>query len=177
MSMAVSGVLVLGVFLLSALTLIGTLVDVGNAQGVSLHESSDTLGARLATLISITGISTSDGGSWTEVTVTVDNPGSTPVTSFSDMDVLIRYTTSTGDLTVGRLKYATGTPSDNEWSVCSGNPVTCAISPDAHNPNIWDPDEEATLSLRLAPEVQAGTTGTVVVVTPVGVSDLANFAY
>ena len=81
---------------------------------------------------------------------------------FSQIDVFARYTDTTGDTTTNYLAYP------SEWSVVS-------ISGDNTTPNIWDPDETATISFSLQPQAQVGTKGTVAVAVPGGILDSTYF--
>jgi archaellum component FlaF (FlaF/FlaG flagellin family) len=94
--------------------------------------------------------------------VRVANTGPRPVTELSDMDVLVDYTGATGSRVANRLTYGPG------WTVTS-------LSPDVRNPNLWDPEETASISFNPGPAFAVGSTGSVVVVTPKGLSDLAYF--
>ena len=176
MSVVIAGVLIIGTFLLVAWTISATVLDTGTTQATALRQASELRADRLGTLISITSVTSLDSGDGTNLTVVVKNTGAVSVSKFTDMDVLVQYTTPPGDLAIKRLSYVTGTSGNDEWSLCSGDPLVCSISPDVFNPNIWDPDEAATISLRVVPLVKVGTSGTVVVVVPEGVSDSTTFA-
>lgn len=95
--------------------------------------------------------------------VRVANTGPRPVAELTDMDVLVDYTGATGSRVANRLAYGTG------WTVSS-------ISPDLRDPNLWDPEETASITFDPGPAFTAGSTGTVVVATPQGLSDQAYFA-
>ena len=175
MSIAIPGILVIATLLLAWVIISASVLDTGTTQAVSLSQTSGLRAERLGTLISITSANPVTTGGGTNVTVVVKNTGAVSVSKFPDMDVLVRYTLETGDLATKRLSYVTGTAGTDEWSLCSGGPMVCSISPDAFNPNIWDPDETATLSMRVVPEMKSGTSGTVVVVVPGGISDSTTF--
>ena len=127
--------------------------------------------------ISITFTSTGDVAGGTSITVIVDNSGAISYSSgdISQVEVLTKYTNSTGDQELKRLVYVckdvcglSGSLGDDEWT-------TTGFSPDSFNPKMWDPDETATLSLKVVPAVKVGEVGTVAVVVPGGVSDSAFF--
>ena len=175
MSITISGAIVMAVFLLVALLILGAVLATTTTQGTSLREASDERLTQLAAGLSITSTSAADSGDGTNVTVTGDNTGAISYGNFTEMDVLTRYTNTTGDQEVRRLLYVcrqlcgdSGSPGDNEWTISS-------ISPDSYNPKMWDSDEMSTIVLRVAPPVKSGTSGTVVVVGQGGVSDTAYF--
>jgi len=170
-SIVLPGILVIGILLLATVQIFDTVLKTGADQGTSLREASAELSRRLRTAVSITSLSESQNAAGSDVTVVLKNSGAFSISQFSRMDVLVRYTTDPGALAIKRLSYVTGTPPANQWSLCSGSPLVCSISPDTYNPNILDSDESATLTLRLEPQVKAATALTVVVVTPNGVYD------
>ena len=165
----------IGAFLVVVMLTFGTVLVTTTTQATSLSEASEVKAAQVGAVIAITSTSTGDVVGGTEITVVVDNSGATSYGDISQLDVLAKYTNSTGDQEVGRLVYVCkqlcgnpGNPGNDEWTVST-------ISPDSYNPRMWDPDETATLSLKVAPKVKSGTSGTVVVVLPEGVSDSAYF--
>ena len=170
MGMVISGVLLTATMLLTAMTISGTILQTGATQAVSLNQALEVRGEQLGTSVTIISTAAQTTGGGTEVTVVVKNAGAVSVSAFPDMDVLAQYTTQTGDSVLKRLTHVTGAPGSDEWSLCAGVPMACSISPDTFNPNIWDPDEEATLILKLVPPMKNNTTGSVVVVMPSGVS-------
>ena len=175
MSQAISGILVVSVLLLSSLVIFSGVLDTGISQGTAIGDAADLQLEQLGSLASIASATAQDNGGGTDVTVEVDNKGSISVGKFSQMDVLAKYTTQSNNPVITRLTYVTGTPGIYQWSLCSGDPLVCSISPDVLNPNMWDPDERATITLRLEPKVKTGSSGTVVVVMPAGVSDSTTF--
>ena len=175
MSIAISGTFVMVVFLLVSMLTYEAILGTTATQGTSLQEASEARLAQVGATISIASTSAADSGDGTNVTVLIDNSGAISYGQIADMDVLTKYTNSTGDLEIKRLDYVckqlcgdSTDPAANQWTVSS-------ISPDSYNPKMWDPDERATVFLRLSPLVKASTSGTVVVAVPGGVSDSAYF--
>ena len=168
MSNLITGALIVVALLTTAMmlngTYLGAVVDTSQAD-VDAWEAR-----RLAVAegISILSTSASDSGAGTNITLTVLNSGRTSIGGYEDMDVIVWYTRPNGDGRVLRLERTTGTPADDQWSLSS-------ISPDSFNPGIWDPEETATLQLRVSPPVKRGTYAVVAVVTPRGVADYAYF--
>ena len=176
MSTVISGTLVIVVFLLVASLTFGAVLGTTSTQGASLRDASESRVSQVAAAISISSTLAADSSGGTHITVTVANTGTISYGDFSNMDVITKYLNSTGDQEVKRLVYvckdlcgAPGNPGDNQWTI-SG------ISPDSYNPKMWDPDESATMLLRVVPVVKAGSSGTVVVVVPGGVSDATYFS-
>ena len=164
MSVLIPGVLVTGTFFTVAFLIFTDVLDTGRDQAISLLEATDLRGDQLVTLISIASV---EGDS--PITVRVDNIGDTAIVKAAQMDVFMRYIPETGnDPLVKRLTHVAGSPNDNQWSIVS-------ISPDTFNPGLWDPGEQAELELNPVPNANEGSTHTVVVATPEGVSDSTSF--
>ena len=168
MGVVIAGVLVLAALLISAAIIFNGLIGASNIQGLSMAQLSETRAKQLATSISITGTSASDSGGVTDITVIVKNTGSTSISNFTNVDVVVDYPDASDSKVVTRLTYVVSSPGSNQWTV-SG------LSPDTFDPNIWSPDEVATLDLKVSPQVKSAASGTVVVATPYGVLDLAYF--
>ena len=176
MSHAISGMLVIAALLASTMIIYSTVLEMGTSQGVTLGEAAELQRERLSSLISIASAVPQDSGGGTDVTVQTDNTGGVSLGKFSDMDVVVQYTTQAGDPVLSWLAYVEGTPGSYQWSLCSGDPLVCGISPDISHPNMWDPDERVTLTLRLEPKMKASSSGTVIVGMPSGVTDSTSFA-
>ena len=175
MSITISGAFIVAVFLLVAILTFSTVLGTTTDQGNSLRESTDSRVGQVSGSLSIASSNATNSGDGTNVTISVDNTGAMSYASPSTMDLLTKYTNSTGDSVTKSLVYVckqlcgnSGNPGDDEWTIS-------AINPDSHNPKMWDPDETTTLDLRVVPPVKTGTSGTVVVVVPSGVSDTAYF--
>ena len=159
MTTAICGSFVIAAFLLTAWTVFGGLLDTTTDQTESLREANELYTEHLDTLIAINSTGTSGDG----FTAAVDNRSKW--VSFGDffkMDVFARYVNVTGDPVAKYLAYP------DDWSVSS-------ISGDNTNPNVWDPEERATLFFTLLPELQNCTKGTVAITVPGGISDSAYF--
>ena len=175
MSIVVSGLLVIATFLSVMAVVFSAILDTSASQAETLSQVFESRAEQLKTAISIISASPIDTGGSTEVTVVAQNTGAVSVTKFSDMDVFIRYTTPPGVLAIKRLSYVVGSPSDGEWSLCDGSPVQCTITPDVYNPNHWDSDELATITMKVTALIKNNTSATVVVVVPGGISDSTTF--
>ena len=180
MSIAIAGILVIITLLLAAMLTFGAVLTTTTNQAASLREASGARVDRVTGALSITSTSTGAAVGGTNITVVVGNTGAVSYSGeassgdFSHVDFLTEYTDSTGDKLVKRLTYVckslcnvAGSPGDNEWTITG-------ISPDSYNPDIWDPDETATISSKVAPAIGGSTTATVAVVVPGGVSDTAS---
>ena len=175
MSIVISGAFIIITFLLVTLVIFNTFLGTTATQGASLAEASDFRVSQVAGIISITSTNAVDSGGGTNITVVVNNPGSISYSNFSQTDLLVNYTNASGGEEVKRLSYickqlcgGTGDPGDNQWTI-SG------FSPDSYNPKMWDPDESATVPVRVVPVVKSGSQGTVALAMPSGVSDSAYF--
>ena len=161
----------MGTFLVVVAFTFTDVLGTSATQDASLREASELRASRVAAALSISNTSGSASGGGTDVTASVYNQGSSSYGDFSRMDVLVQYTTDTGDREVQHLKYVckelcggAGNPDQGEWTV-SG------IDPDTYNPKMWDPDEVITVDILVSPAVKSNTAVLVAVVTPWGISD------
>ncbi|PKB57180.1 MAG: hypothetical protein BZY73_04325 [SAR202 cluster bacterium Casp-Chloro-G3] len=141
------------------------LINVWVEQDALQNEAAAFQEARLESGLSVRSITatSSDCSSFTGPYVAlVANTGDSLISDFTKMDALIDYSDSGSTLVVKRLTYPT------DWSVAS-------ISPDNLDPNSWNPNETATVSLTGSPALGLQTRGRVVLTTPQGVSDSAYF--
>lgn len=175
MGSAVAGAFIIGTFLVVAALSFTDILGTSATQDDSLRQASELRASQVTAGISVSSTSAVASGGGTDVTVLVYDEGSSSYADFSQMDVLVQYTTDTGDWEVKHLEYVcmqlcggSGDPGQDEWTISS-------ISPDTYNPNVWDPDETATLLLRVVPAAQAGTSATVLVVVPEGIYQSAYF--
>ncbi len=165
MSESVPGGIVIAVFLLITAVIFSFLTNVWTQHDTLQSELTVLQESRMETALSINSISatSADCSTYTGPYVaSVVNTGQGLVTDFSDMDALVDYTDSGGNLVVKRLTHAT------DWSVGS-------ISPDNVDSNSWNPDETATINLTVSPALSLQTRGRVVLTTPKGGGDSVYF--
>ena len=96
-------------------------------------------------------------------TVEVENTGEVSVDDFADADLLVEYTNTSDNKVATRLAYL------DDWSVTG-------ITPDIRDPNDLNPGETATISFTLSPAAKDATSGSVIVVTALGISDSIYFS-
>lgn len=170
MSTAIGGGLVFSLLLVIVVLLQTTFFDASASQAAAIGQAWDAQYQGLHEEISITSISASDSGNGTDVTAQVVNTGEEGIARFNEMDVLVDYIEPQGGGTrvVARLTYVSGSPGDQQWTVEG-------MTPDILHPGMWDPDETATITLRLVPPVKSSTYATVAIVLPRGASDSAYF--
>lgn len=169
MSIVVAGLWVAVTLLAGILTMGYTIFSTSMAQGDAFRDASRLTLERARTRISVANINNSLDGEGTSVTVYANNTGETLISRPSQMDILVRYTQADGSLAVKRLVYATACPPAGDgWCIAGW-------SPDSFNPSLWDPGEQATLNLNLAPSMLCQSPATVVIVAPNGVTTLGNF--
>lgn len=165
MSIVIPGGLIIATLLLTSVLLFGTSLNARAIQAQAFKEFADVNTERLGSAIDITSATASNLNNGTDVTVVVKNIGSGSIAIFDQMDVIMHYTTPPNVLVGTRLAYTTANPpGDNLWT-------KTGISPDSLNPGMWDPNETLTISLRVVPKIKDGTTGTLVIATPKGVTD------
>ena len=88
----------------------------------------------------------------------VDNTGEVAINDFSEMDLLVDYTNSSDSKVATRLIHTT------DWTISN-------ISPDTRDSNDWNPGEIATFNFTLPSALKSGAKGTVLIGTPLAVSD------
>ena len=103
-----------------------------------------------------------NGVTCTSYTAQVDNTGEVTIDDSSKMDLLVQYTDTSDKIVATRLSHGT------DWSVAS-------ISPDTRDPNAWNPAEVAAMDFTLPSALKSDTKGTVLVSTPLVVSDSSYF--
>ena len=160
MNGAVSGAAAMAMFMLVTVLVFQVMDIVWNTQVFGHQEFTRRLEERQATAVDLE--STSDTATdCLTYTATVANTGETVVTDFTEMDIFVQYTDSGDSQVVSRLVYTT------DWTV--------SMSPDDRDPNAWNPDETATITFSVISELQSGSKGTIIVVTPLGIVDSAYF--
>ena len=162
MGIAVGGLLVIIALLLTGLDRFSAIHIAHHARAMAVRDAAETRRRGLQEALAVVSAAAQDEGSDTVITLELDNTGAVALSDHGEMDVLADYTGSSGTRAVTWLGYVTGAPGPNQWSVT-------LIAPDSFHPALWDPDETATVSLRLAPQVMGGSWVTVVVVGPGGV--------
>ena len=165
MSIIAPGIMVITIFLLASALMFGTFLTASATQGDSLKDLATVNTAQAGDQLDITSavVDSPDTG---DLTVTVDNTGSSSTPDFSRMDVILEYTDTSNNAVVTYLDHSTSAPGNNEWTIPGSG-----ISPDTFNPNMWDPDEVITIDILVSPAVKSSTAALVAVVTPWGISD------
>jgi flagellar protein FlaF len=98
----------------------------------------------------------------TGISVSLDNTGSTKIGDFDYMDVIVKYSNTSGTAKTIRIPYQEDAGTlENKWIV--GN-----ISPDLVNPGILDPDEEMKLQILLEDSLENGSINWIMIVAPNG---------
>ena len=104
-----------------------------------------------------------NGVTCTSYTAQVDNTGEVTIDDSSKMDLLVQYTNTSDNKVAARLSHGTA------WSVAS-------IVPDSRDPNAWNSAEVATIDFTLPSALKSDTKGTVLISTPLAISDSRYFA-
>ena len=99
----------------------------------------------------------------------VVNAGSVDIVPVDDGDVLVEYTDAGGSKVSRYLDYgATAGVTGNSWTIAS-------LSSDTRNPNQWDARETATIRYSIESSMKAGSYGSLLVNSPLGVGDMEYF--
>lgn len=136
------------------------MADVLANSVIEMQENKDEI---LKTEIEITDINATDiNADETHIFVSLYNTGSTKIGDFDYMDVIVKYSSTSGTVKTIWIPYQedAGT-SKNKWAVGD-------ISPGLVNPGIFDPDEEMELDILLEDSLENGSTNWIMVATPNG---------
>ena len=116
---------------------------------------------RVATAIAISSAS-EVGLACTAYAARVNNTGAVTVSDFSEMDLLVDYVNTSDAKAAAWLTYST------DWFVAR-------IAPGTRDPNVWNPGETATINFTLPSAAKGSAKGTVLVATPLAISDSGYF--
>lgn len=131
----------------------------------SLKIANEIDNAKLKTAIDITNITVPDN---TTINLSINNTGSTKIlkSNYKYIDLFVHYNASgIGNITkwIPYNDTAYSALQDNEWTKVS-------IAPDLINPEMFDPDEQMKIVIRVEPAIGENSTNWLKVVTPNGVS-------
>jgi archaellum component FlaF (FlaF/FlaG flagellin family) len=152
-----------------ALIVAATLLVSTVVLGQSGYSSFDELGSswkamearaseQARTALAITSVSHSSPN----VDADVQNNGSTKISDFDRMDVVVEYTTGAGAPVIAWIPYTDGALGANTWTVQN-------IVNDAFEPGILNPSETLQIRIQLDPPVGSGTTNRLLIATDLGV--------
>ena len=166
METSLAGILILGVFLVAVVLLSEAIVVSNTVMGDAVKVTAELAGERARTMLSLE--TTTSATSTSSLTADVSNTGSTSISKYEKMDLIVDYERNDGTFVYGRLSYISGSPGNNQWTDTSR-------TPDTFQPGMWDSGETLKLSAVLDPVQRSGTTGTVTVATPNGVAVSGSF--
>lgn len=133
-----------------------------NLLGDAWRDAEERSVERVRSDITITSITVS--GVRTTVDVVVRNDGSTSVTDFSRMDVVLQYVEDVGGQSLIRwVPFSATGPPDNSWTVLS-------ISNDVIDPGVLNMGESMTIRIRLNPKLKNNQSHWLQVTTELGIS-------
>jgi flagellar protein FlaF len=131
----------------------------------SMIEMQENENEILKTGIEITYTSADEAG----ILISLHNTGSTKIGDFDYMDVIVKYSNTSGIIKTVWIPYQEDADiSENKWSV--GN-----ISPDLVNPGIFDPDEEMELQILLEDPPKNKSINWIMVAAPNGARTSGHF--
>ncbi len=105
------------------------------------------------------------------VDVTVKNAGSKSLEDFSAWDVLSEYYDAGGVYYTTSLTYTTAaSPGDDEWTVTGIYLDASGSVAEVFQPNVFNPEEEMVVRLKLSPAARTSSQNLLVIGTPNGVS-------
>ncbi len=166
MESGLPALIIAAVFLLAASFLSRSGISSYEALGQHIKQVEARTGEQARTRLTIVSASLDAPG--TTLTVQLRDDGSTNISSWSALDVLVSYYTGPSSRVDAWIPYVDGGLSPNTWTVVS-------ITSDAFEPGILNPGETATIEVGLSPAVASGTTNEVVIATDGGVTVSAPF--
>ena len=158
MSHGISTSVVLSLFLLLTSVIFLFLTASWADQSIATAMAINRHLARVESVIDLKSTAQTNPGECDDYTASIENTGEVLIEDFSEMDVLVEYTDAGSNRIADRLDHS------SDWSAT-------AISPDTRDLNSWNPRETATISFTLSPPAKDGSSGTVIVVTSLAISD------
>ncbi|MCH7799958.1 MAG: hypothetical protein IIC24_00285 [Chloroflexi bacterium] len=162
MASSLAGLLIMGVFFTGALMMFHTSLFGNVLISNAMKEAVDLSGDRARTAIEIPS---SIGDGTCNLTINIANTGTTAISGFSKMDIIVQFVT--GNNSPHKLTFAKGNSPANEgeWTVS-------AIS-GQFEPGILNPGEILTVKAKLA--LVEASSGVLTVGTPNGITDTRTF--
>jgi len=105
--------------------------------------------------------------------VRISNTGQVKLADYSRWDVIVHYMDSGGIYSVTWMPYTISSPGSSEWTVDAI--YTESGMPEVFEPNIFNPDEEMVLEIKLAENIKKDSENLVVLTTPNGVTVTKSF--
>ena len=162
MSSSLTTSVVMALFLLVTSSVFAFLISSWTDRSIDTAHEMNRQMARVESAIYVRPVTQSNPGDCETYTAPVENTGEVIVEDYSGMDVLVEYTDTSGNKVAARLNFGV------DWSVTG-------VAPDTRDPNVWNSGETATISFTLSPAAKDGTSGYVIVVTPLAIADSAYF--
>ncbi|NQW22663.1 MAG: hypothetical protein HQ475_04365 [SAR202 cluster bacterium] len=155
-------------FLLSAVTF-SSLLSSWHTQSGNFSTLQEHHVDRINSSLSITSAGpTATDLDCNNFTATVVNTGSLDIVPVENSDVLAEYTNTAGTKVTSYLDYATTAVTGSRWTVTS-------FSPDTRQPNLWNPQETATLKYSIPSSMKADAYGPLLINSPIGADDVGYF--
>ena len=166
MESALASIILMTVVLYASLTLSHTYFTTQDRLMVSEQALQERTLERMKTDLEIVGMQTKSSGSVIELTVR--NSGNIKLADFEKWDVIVEYYQANGDLVMTWAPYTAGSPGNNEWTVAGIYANAVAMTPEAFEPDILNPDEEMIVQIRVLPPVGPDTTNRATIGVPNG---------
>ena len=162
METVIPAAIIIGLLLLAMLTMTEQALLAQETAAESWREMQERQGERARTDISSVSAETESDMVGSTITITLSNDGDTKLANFEQWDVIVEYdSTGSGDYDVVEWLSYGDEPLYNEWRVSE-------ILSDAFDPDIFNPEEEMVIKLRVSPPVTI--TGMAIIATPNGVT-------
>ena len=174
MEAALPGVIIIGLLMLVMFTIAYGYFSSQDVLMKSWREMEERLGDRARTHATAVEATTAAGGDLVEVTIR--NAGDTKLADFDHWDVIVQYHETGGSYYVEWLPY-NGVTQDRWWGVGGLYVDASAGTPEAYEPDIFNPTEELVVQLWLSPTVAIDSVNLVTIATPNGISASTVFTY
>ena len=148
MDTSIPAAIVAAILMVSAVLLARTSLRSFDDMGQVWKEMEVRASEQANTELTVTGVSHVSGPDWE---VDLRNDGSTWLSEYDQMDLVVQYTPASGTQVVDWIPYTSGSLADNTWVVSS-------ITSDSFEPGLLNPGETLVMRFRLNPAAANGTT-------------------
>jgi len=164
METSIPAVIVAAILMVSAMVLARTGYRSVDEMGQVWKEMEARSGEQVRTQLAIASVTSSSP----YVDVDLQNDGSTALTDYDRMDVIVQYVTGSGAPTLVWIPYTSGPLANNTW-------IVQGITNDAFEPGILNPGETLRMRIWLDPPAGGGSTNRLLVATDLGVTVSTTF--
>ena len=164
METSIPAAIIAAILMVSAMVLARSGYHSVDEMGLVLKEMEARAAEQARTQLTVTNVTSSSP----YVDADLRNVGSTSLSDYDRMDVIVQYVAGSGAPTLVWIPYTSGPLAGNTWIVQS-------ITNDAFEPGILNPGETLRMRIWLDPAAGNGTTNRLLVATDLGVTVSTTF--